>query len=81
MKNEILKRLSEGKRFSFHSCGICDFKCHYIVHNQRLFYDSGCYCVRRYSNIQPRELIDIDEILSMNPTVDYLQQEYWMEKV
>jgi hypothetical protein len=78
MFNAIIKRLNQGRKFTIHECVMCNFKCHYLMKDKQLFYNSGCDCVT-YTAIRIRNISDIQEYLDLNPTFDFLDEKYWNE--
>jgi hypothetical protein len=52
-------------RWRVHNCSMCGYPCGYEIHDNEVFYDSGCDCVS-YSNIQPRSWEDLANSYNMN---------------
>lgn len=50
--------LKQGQRLVVHECSICDYPCAFNMSGDKLYYDSGCDCVR-YTNNSPR---DVEEL-------------------
>lgn len=59
LKDKFIDKLKSGKRYKVHNCSMCEYPCSFFIEQDKLFYDSGCDCVR-YTNIQERSFDDLD---------------------
>lgn len=59
-------------------CSICGYQMEYLFEDGRVFYDSGCFCVRR-ENIQERSWQDVANRynLQTHPDVIKSYDEFW----
>ena len=66
-------------KWAIHDCSLCGYPCGYIFHDGQVSYDSGCYCVTYYPNIQPRTWDSVVEIYEMQDNPETIKQmdEFW----
>lgn len=78
---EDFKKAAELKKITFwlvHNCSICEYPCGYIIRNNDVLYDSGCYCVN-YINEQPTSWEDLAGFYNMQKYPDYIEEmnKFW----
>ncbi len=52
-------------RLPVHRCGICNYKCGFIIRGDDVYYDNGCHCTDFRYDLQERNWEDIENHISM----------------
>jgi hypothetical protein len=59
-----------------HTCSFCEYPCAYTATDNRIFYDSGCDCVRGPSRMRP---VHKDEIIDFAQNNKHKIEEFILE--
>lgn len=68
VKESILK--NKIKKIEHHACSICGVMVYYEIHNEQLYFDSGCGC-SNYSFKEPRCWSSISNWINMQKNEKY----------